>query len=280
MLRRMLIALVACSAVGLTAESAVASERSPGCGAPPERPPEAFLVADRKRHALVVLPDGYEPGRPHALVFGFHGRTNDNQQARAYFGLEKAASGPTIYVYPAALTDRSGRFSWADPDDPPDALRDFALFDVILERLASSYCIDLGAVYAVGHSLGASFANSLACARTNRIRAVAAVAGGITSSDCSGEVAALLLHNPRDRAVPLREGERARNILLEHQDDRNRPSRRRVGDFRCNQYGLWKHPLLWCVHGQNLTSRGRYYPHQWPEGAAQAIATFFNSLRG
>jgi poly(3-hydroxybutyrate) depolymerase len=50
----------------------------------------------------------------------------------------------------------------------------------------------------MGHSLGASFANSLACARTDRFRAVAAVAGGITPSDCLREVAALLLHNRRD----------------------------------------------------------------------------------
>jgi polyhydroxybutyrate depolymerase len=117
MLGRMLIPLVACCAVGLTMVSPVAAERSPGCGAPPERPPEAFLVADRKRYALVVLPDGYQPDRPHALVFGFHGRTNDNVQARGYFGLEEAANGPTIYVYPAALTDRSGRFTWANPGD-------------------------------------------------------------------------------------------------------------------------------------------------------------------
>lgn len=279
MLRRMLIALVACCAVGLTIVSPVAAERSSGCGAPPQRPPETFHVAGRDRHAVVVVPEEYQADRPHTLVFGFHGRTNDNQQARAYFGLEEAADRPTIYVYPAALTDRSGRFTWTDPGDPPDALRDFVLFDAILERLASVYCIDLDAVYVVGHSLGASFANSLACARANRIRAVAAVAGGITSSDCSGEVAALLLHNPRDRAVPFSEGKRARDILLGHQGDRNGPIRRRFGDFECNQYGVQKHPLFWCIYGQDLTPRGRFYPHQWPEGAAQAIFMFLDSLR-
>jgi polyhydroxybutyrate depolymerase len=279
MLRGMLSALVACCAVGLTTVSPVAAERLPGCGAPPERPPQAFFVADRERHALVVLPDGYQTDLPHALVFGFHGRTNDNVQVRGYFGLEEAADRPTIYVYPAALTDRSGRFTWSDPGDPPDALRDFVLFDAILERLASAYCIDLDAVYVVGHSLGASFANSLACARADRIRGVAAVAGGITSAGCSGTVAGLLLHNPRDRAVPFSEGKRARDILLKDQDDRNGPGRRRFGDFECNQYGVREHPLLWCVHGQDVTPRGRFYPHQWPEGAAQAIFMFFNSLR-
>jgi hypothetical protein len=46
-------------------------------------------------------------------------------------------------------------------------------------------------------------ANSLACARAQRVRGVAAVASGITPSDCSGAVAVLLLQNPHDRMVPL-----------------------------------------------------------------------------
>ena len=280
MLRRMFLALVASCTGGLAAAGAVAAETSSGCGAPPERPPETFHVAGRERQAIVVVPERYQADRPHALVFGFHGRTNDNVQARAYFGLEEAANGPTIYVYPAALTDRSGRFAWTDPGDPADALRDFALFDAILERITSAYCIDLGAVYVVGHSLGASFANSLACARADRIRGLASVAGGITPSDCSGDVAALLLHNPRDRAVPLSEGEKARDVLLGHPGDQNKPVRRRFGDFECRQYGDREHPLLWCVHTQDVTPRGRFYPHQWPKGAAQAIVRFFDTLAG
>jgi pimeloyl-ACP methyl ester carboxylesterase len=90
--------------------------------------------------------------------FAFHGRTNDNVQARRYFGLEEAAHGSTIFVYPAALPDRTGGFAWADPADPPDAVRDFELFDVILDRITSTYCIDLDPVYVVGHSLGAQHA--------------------------------------------------------------------------------------------------------------------------
>jgi len=228
----------------------------------------------------VVVPEDYQADRPHALVFGFHGRTNDNAEARAYFGIEEeaAANEPTIYVYPAALTDRSGRFTWTDPGDPPDALRDFALFDAILARITSAYCIDLGGVYVVGHSLGASFANSLACARADRIRGLASVAGGITPSECSGEVAALLMHNPRDRAVPLSEGERARDVLLGRRS--GQAVRRRFEDFRCRQYGDRVHPLFWCVDAQDVTPRGRFYPHQWPEGASQAIVKFFETLAG
>ncbi|HZA66063.1 MAG TPA: hypothetical protein VE592_03885, partial [Geminicoccaceae bacterium] len=269
MLLRIVLALVTSCAAGLAAPGTVVGAASPGCGAPLESPPEALQVAGRVRHAIVVLPEAYSANQPHALVFAFHGRTNDNARARRYFGLEQVADRPNIYVYPAALRDRTGRFTWADPGDPPDALRDFALFDVLLERLASSYCIDLDAVFVVGHSLGASFANSLACARADRIRAVASVAGGIAPSDCSGAVAALLVHNPHDRAVPLSEGQRARDVLLGDPGDDDEWVLRRIGAFECRRYRDRENPLFWCLHAQDVTANGGYYPHQWPDGAAQ-----------
>jgi polyhydroxybutyrate depolymerase len=275
------ILLAASCAAGLAAADAVAAEPSSGCGAPPpERPPETFHVSGRERHAIVVLPKEYRADLPHALIFAFHGRTSPNAQARRYFGLERAAERPALYVYPAALIDRTGRFTWAGPADPPEALRDFALFDVMFEQMTAAYCIDLDAVYAVGHSLGASFANSLACARAHRIRGVASVAGGIISSECSGEVAGLLLHNPRDRAVPVSEGERARDVLLGGHAAEERPVRRRMGGFECQVYDDRKNPIFWCLHAQDVTPPGRFYPHQWPEGAAEEILEFFNMLAG
>jgi polyhydroxybutyrate depolymerase len=279
-LRRTLIALVVCGAAGLSAAPGGATEPSSGCGAPPQKPPQTFEVAGQERRAIVVVPKDYKADRPHALLFAFHGRTNDNARARRYFGLERAAAGPTIYIYPAGLRDRTGKFTWADPDDPPDALRDFALFDVIFDRIASAYCVDRDAVYVVGHSLGASFANSLACARADQIRGVAAVAGGIAPSDCSDHVAALLLHNPRDQAVRVSEGERARDALLGQPSEAIEPVRRRFAGFDCNRYGDAVNPILWCLHTQDFTPRGRFYPHQWPRGAAEAVHRFFGSLAG
>jgi polyhydroxybutyrate depolymerase len=35
-----------------------------------------------------------------------------------------------------------------------------------------------------------------------------------------------------------------------------------------------------CLHAQDVTERGRYYPHQWPEGAAQGIIEFLDLLVG
>jgi polyhydroxybutyrate depolymerase len=278
---RLLLLLVHGCLAAFVAGGAMAGAPSPGCGtAPPDLPPELFRVAGLERPATVAVPEAYRSDRPHALVVAFHGRTSDHAEARRYMGLEAAAAAPTIFVYPAGLPDASGRFTWTAPGDPSGALRDLALFDAILERIAAAYCIDQGAVFVVGHSLGATFASSLACRRGRRIRAVAAVAGGIHPARCTGEVAALLLHNPRDRAVPLAEGQKALDLLLGGAAEDSLPVNGDLGGFACQQHEVGGEPLLWCLHHDDVTPRGRFYPHQWPDEAAPAIMRFFADLDG
>jgi polyhydroxybutyrate depolymerase len=269
-----------------TASAGFADEGEPealpsaGCGTRPASPPESFTIAGTEREAIVVLPDDYDSDHPHPLVFGFHGRTNPNTQVRRYFGLEQATAMRAIYVYPQGLEDETGRFTWADPGDPADELRDYALFDEILDTMAEAYCVDLAAVFVAGHSLGATFANSVACARADVVRGVGSVAGGINPAECPEEVAALLLHNPRDEAVPVAEGERARDHLLPETDRLAATEPRSLGGFDCRQYSDGENPLLWCLYRQDMTRTGRFYPHQWPDGAGETIMRFFQDLRG
>lgn len=286
MRRRLLPALIVSGLAALRAAEVPAAAPSAGCGrSPPDRPPTTFVVEGVPRQAITVVPKRYRPEQPHALVFAFHGRTNDNAAARRYFDLEDAAAAPTVFVYPAGLPDRSGRFTWADPGDPADALRDFAFFDTMLETLARAYCLDRDAVFVVGHSLGATFANSLACARGERLRGLASVAGGIHPALCSGGVAALLVHNPDDRLVPVTEGRRARDVLLGDAREPLTLGSRDIGDFACQLYAERSEeadpdPVFWCLHHEDRTRWNRSYPHRWPDGAATAIMRFFETLPG
>ena len=79
--------------------------------------------------------------------------------------------------------------------------------------MARSYCLDPDRIFAVGHSLGAWFVNSLGCARGDVLRAIATLAGGFSRSDCRGAVAALLFHNPNDRLVDFAYGLEARDLF-------------------------------------------------------------------
>lgn len=267
---RILSAVLTC--LLLAAGPAVAA-----CGVPPpDRPPDTVELDGVERRIIVAVPDGYDPARPHALVVAFHGRTNSNADVRRYYGLERNAREPTIVVYPAGTTDRSGRYVWDIPGD-------FKLFDRIVETMSEVYCVDRERVFVAGHSLGASFANTLACARGAAIRGVATVGGGIgPATGCSGPVAALVVHNPRDRLVPMREALRVRNARLA-QNGFALGSDPLLNDrFNCRRYGPenTENPVLWCPHADDWTSRGRFYPHQWPDGTGAAIMAFFASLGG
>jgi polyhydroxybutyrate depolymerase len=207
--------LLAGLVLALGTPAATAAEGSDGCGAPPPEPALRTVQGEgRTRELILALPDDYDPDVRHDLVLAFHGRTNPAERVRAYYGLEDQAARPSIFVYPRGLPAGAGARGWWEPGEPGDRLRDYALFDALVETLSTHYCIDPARIFAVGHSLGASFVNSLACARGDVLRGVATVAGGMERSACRGRTAALLVHHPDDRLVPFALGEAARDRLL------------------------------------------------------------------
>jgi len=276
---------VARATQGSTARREISGQRlSQGCGrAAPKASATHLMVAGRRRQFILTVPKGYRTKQPKWLVFAFHGRTDNNAKVRSYYDLERHATYPTLFVYPSGLQDQSGRFTWSAPRDQASALRDYAFFDALLAKIGNQYCIALDHVYIVGHSLGAWFANSLACARAARIRAVATLGGSISASACSGAVAAMIAHNPKDRLVPFAGGQRVRDTFLKHNSLlEDRGVRLAANDLNCRRYGSSsvRNPVLWCPHTHNDTWRGKYYPHHWPRSMGQAIMTFFASLPG
>jgi polyhydroxybutyrate depolymerase len=268
-------------AQGARAGGAPPVELAQGCGQPaPAVAPSAVDIGGQRRGLIVSLPPDYRPTEPHALVVAFHGRTSSNATVRRYYDLERHADVPTIFVYPRGLRDGSGGYTWAEPDDPAEGLRDYALFDAVLALVARVYCLDPGRIYAVGHSLGASFVNSLGCARGDVLRGIATLAGGFNRSACRGRVAALILHNPNDRLVAFSYGLRTRDA---YRADNGIPGPGRqvsLGGFTCQRYGEAgsADPVLWCPHTRDRTRSGRFYPHNWPRGTGGAMMAFFQSL--
>ena len=262
------------------AESALVARLEQGCGrAPPAVAPSSIEVGGRAREMITIVPASYRPTQPHALVVAFHGRTNSNAKARGYFGLERDAHGPTIFVYPSGLRERDG-YSWAAPGDPAGALRDYALFDALIAKITATYCIDPSRIFAVGHSLGAWFVNSLACARGEVLRAIGTLAGGVSRSPCQGAVAALLFHNPHDRMVDFAEGLQARDLFRRRNGFADDGRRLSLEGFACRRYGdaTASNPVVWCPHDRDRSHSGRYYPHNWPDGLGAAIMAFFATL--
>jgi polyhydroxybutyrate depolymerase len=249
-----------------------------GCNkTPPGTPLTSISVGGLERTFISYIPATYDPKKSYPLIVAFHGRTNSNAQVREYFGLERAMP-EAIILYPSGLKN-GGSFTWADQGDDGNTLRDYVLFDELLRITSFYYCVNTSRVFVVGHSLGAYFANSVACARAGTVRAVASLAGGLQTFQCRSAVASLLLHNPNDNLVAISEGEKARDTFMTT-DNVSRQGAAVggvLGEFNCTWYS-GNNPVVWCPHGFSTSYDGSYYPHTWPDKTAQAIAYFFSSL--
>lgn len=158
-----------------------------------------IAVAGVNREYLVAVPMPYDPAKPYALVFGFHGSGGTREQLRGYMNVETPAAGEAIFIYPSGLAPASGGSTqWNLSATSPD----LTLVDMLLEQYAQELCIDRRRVFATGHSFGGCMSNAIGCYRRNSFRAVAPVAGcsggGGRNTQCPGQIAALMIHSPKD----------------------------------------------------------------------------------
>lgn len=278
-------ALFTLSLVALSIYTGAHASAAPsrGCGMAPSEPLTSLELAGETRTFILSLSETYDPDTPHALVLAFHGRTSPAEEVRGYYDLEPyalATLGPTIFIYPEALTQDDGTFGWWDAGDAAAELRDFALFDALVATLSETYCVDSVRVFAVGHSLGGSFVNALGCHRAEVLRALASLGAGPSGSPCEGEVAAMVLHHPDDELVAFAYGLAARDQFLEQNALPGPPSESEPRSLNCRRYGAAEaeNPVLWCPHTQSYTGSGRLYTHNWPAETGGAVMTFFASL--
>jgi len=170
------------------------------------------MVGDREREYLVHVPPGYRGDRALPVVLDFHGWAADAHGYAAYTGFDsKADAAGFLSVHP----EGTGWFpSWNAGACCGSAQRndvdDVAFVDVLLDDLARVARVDPARVYATGMSNGAMFAYRLACQRSERIAAIAAVAGAIHVEPChpSRPVPVLHVHGLVDSVAPFHGGSR------------------------------------------------------------------------
>jgi polyhydroxybutyrate depolymerase len=262
-------------------EEHIVPGESIGCGKRPESIATTITVNGMDRSFLLTIPDSYSPRTPVPMIVAFHGRTNSNQQVRAYYELDRTAQN-YIIAYPAAIQAESGRFTWSDPSDPKGWVRDVAFFDALVETISDHYCVDLDHLYTVGHSLGAWMANSVACIRGGIVRASATVGGDSVSMSCAGPAAALIIHNPHDTLAAFSGAQR---VLAQRTKANACAAEKRTTEpvsLNCEIYTTCDggNFVQWCPHTIDTDGRGAYYPHQWPDETARAIVDFFEGLDG
>ena len=246
---------------------------SAGCDLGDAEPPSglaSLMIRGLPANYLVSLPDGYTGDTPLPLIFGFHGRARtflEFEQIDAT-GIDQELGSRAIMAYPQA----QGGEGWTQPEELPPSIE---FFEALYQMMTANYCVDTSHVFAVGHSSGGFFSHILACRYGERLRGIGVVAGTLLESDCSGYVAALMIHGIRDSVVETSRGVSARDFLL----TRNgcTPDTEPGPDPHCVSYqgcepGL---PIAWCEHDEPTYEDTN---HGWPSFASHTIAEFLFSL--
>jgi len=164
---------------------------------------ETIDVEGTERTFLVHIPPSIQPDIPIPLLFNFHGRTDTavHQQEISHMNA-KADEAGFVVVAPQAI-DNPPTWWGAVPTEIGDA--DMVFFDELLEHLQAQINIDPTRIFATGFSNGASFANRLACSRSDIFAAVAPVSGGhVGYYDCDAQyaVSVLAIHGLDDSIIP------------------------------------------------------------------------------
>jgi polyhydroxybutyrate depolymerase len=152
------------------------------------------------------------------VVLALHGATMNGPMMAWFSGLNKKADeAGFLAVYPNG-TGRNSSFTWNGGNCCGSAMQDkvddVAFIDALLDDLMRAYPVDARRVYATGMSNGAIMAYRLASELSDRIAAVAPVAGTMGMEGCEPHrpVSVLHFHGTDDEFIPFEGGRGPRSI--------------------------------------------------------------------
>ena len=168
-----------------------------------------LLMGEQQRSYLVHVPQGYDSTKPTPVVLALHGAAMDGAMMVWFSGLDKKSEeSGFIVVYPSGLgvgrfrTWNAGGFSGKMAEGRAD---DVAFIGQLLDDLAAVVSVDEKRVYACGMSNGGMMCYRLAAELSDRIAAIAPVAGtmAIEVSQPKRPVPVIHFHGSKDNIVPF-----------------------------------------------------------------------------
>jgi polyhydroxybutyrate depolymerase len=173
------------------------------------------------RSYIVHVPPGYDPKKPTPLVLAYHGAGMPATLMAWYSGLSgKADKAGFVVVYPngtriGSLVPTWNAGGWnglvanGKPDDVEFTLR-------MLDDLSKVLNIDARRVYATGLSNGGMMCHRLGAELSDRIAAIAPVAGTLALArfEPKRPVPVILFHGTRDPIVPWKGPQLSEALVL------------------------------------------------------------------
>jgi len=158
------------------------------------------------RDFITYIPSINQSSQPSPLVFNFHGMTSNALQQMIYGDFRSIADTANfIIVHPQGLLNSLGETHWSLGQSSID---DIGFVNALYAHLVSNYNINLDQVYSTGMSNGGAMSYYLACNMSDKIAAIASVAGSMgpfTQQTCNPEhpTPVLEIHGTADANVPF-----------------------------------------------------------------------------
>ena len=172
-----------------------------------QTPSTATKVAVRPYSEFV--PSSYSSKSPVPLVIALHGYSSSGKQLESFVNFKTVAEQRGfILVSPDGTVDATGNQFWNATEvccNFFSEVDDDTYLISILNEMESKYSIDPKRIYFVGHSNGGFMSYRMACNHSDRIAAVASLAGAtfLNSSDCAAKnpVSVLQIHGTSDTTI-------------------------------------------------------------------------------
>jgi polyhydroxybutyrate depolymerase len=175
-----------------------------------------------KRPYNFKVPTGYDSSNPNPLVIMLHGYAQTSGFQEDYFHFGAVADEQTfLYAYPDGTLDPANNRFW-NADDAccnffASAVDDVAYVNALIDDVSTKYNVDPKRIFVGGHSNGAFMSHRLACDLSDRIAAIASVAGAVwnDASKCnpSSPVSVLDVHGDADTVVNYTGGAVPANLI-------------------------------------------------------------------
>jgi polyhydroxybutyrate depolymerase len=176
-------------------------------------------IGNRTRSYLIHIPPSYDETKPTSVVLVFHGSGSNAEQMVRFCGLDdKADQAGFITIYPNGSGQADKFLTWNGGSccgyAAENNIDDIGFIQSLLDDLEQVVALDRRRIYATGMSNGALMAYRLASELSERIAAIAPVAGPMGTETCQPRrpVPVLHFHGIEDEFAPYGGGKGAKSI--------------------------------------------------------------------
>lgn len=143
---------------------------------------DSISVGGITREYRLYIPATYNGSEEVPLVFNLHGMTSNHIQQEIFGDFRPIADTANFIIcHPMGLIDNNGNTHWNCVGT--SSVDDVGFLSALIDTLATEYSINLNRVYSTGMSNGGFMSSELACTISERIAAIACVAGSMTHTE-------------------------------------------------------------------------------------------------